>query len=136
METSFDHEFARLTSKCRQHIRAGQTDFYSMTLKEMAKLLEQNGRYLDELKILIPSFYIDLSGVGRAPYIDKNVPSMLRTAIINSGIDERQMRDLYSELIYPDLVPKHTMSIGESYYLFRLCVEDKVEQAEYVLSRI
>ena len=136
METSFNDAFAKLSEECRCHIRAGQIDLYSATLKQMAKLLEADGRYLDELKILISSFYIDLSGFGRASYIDRSVPAMLQTAMTNSGIENQQLCEMYVDLIRPDMIPKHAMSISESLYLFRLCIDNKVEQAEYILLRI
>lgn len=136
METSFDNAFAELSAECRRHIREGQIDLYSATLKEMARLLEKDGRFMDELKILIPSFYIDLSGFGRAPYIDNTVPAMLQTAILNSGIEKQKLCEFYFDLIHPDMISKHAMSISESFYIFRLCIDNKVEQAEYVLSKI
>lgn len=136
MGTTFDNAFAELSVECRRHIRAGHIDLYSATLKEMARLLEKDGRYLEEFKILIPSFYIDLSGFGRAPYIDSSVPLMLQTAISNSGIDKQKLRELYLELIPPDMVSKHAMTVQESLYIFQLCIENKVEQAEFILSRI
>lgn len=136
MDISFDKAFAELSAKCRRFIREGHIDLYSAALKEMAGLLEKDGRFVDELKILISSFYIDLSGFGRAPYIDKVVPTMLQTAISNSGMEKRELCELYLELIQPDMIPKHTMSVSESLYVFQLCIDNKVEQAEYLLSRI
>lgn len=136
MDTSFDRSFTELSAACRRHIRAGHIDLYSLTLKEMAKLLERDGRFVDELKLLIPAFYIDLSGLGRSPYVDSSVPAMLQTAVSGSGIDGEKLSELYFELIQPDMISKHTMSVSESWYLFRLCIENKVEQAEYILSRI
>lgn len=134
--SSFDNAFAELSAECRRHIREGHIDLYSATLKEMAGLLEKDGRFTDELRVLISSFYIDLSGFGRAPYIDNSVPAMLQTAISYSGIEKRELCELYLELIQPDMIPKHTMSVSESLYIFQLCLDNKVEQAEYVLSRI
>lgn len=136
MGTSFDNSFAELSERCHRHIRAGHIDLYSATLKEMASLLEKDGRFMDEFKILIPAFYIDLSGFGRAPYIDSSVPVMLQSAISNSGIDKQKLYELYSELIHTDMVSKHAMTVSESLYIFKLCIENKVEQAEYILSRI
>jgi len=136
LDTTFDKSFADLSAKCRRYIREGHIALYSDTLKEMAGLLEENGRFLDELRILILSFYIDLSGFGRAPYIDKSLPAMLQTAIYNSGLERHELCELYLKVIQPDVVSKHTMSVSESLYVFQLCIDNKVEQAEYLLSRI
>ncbi len=133
---SFEKEFSELKIRCRHHIRSGQTDAYSACLKEIAGLFEREGRFADEFKFLIPAFYIDLSGIGRAPYIDKAVLTLIDKAISGSGFDLDKLSQLYSEIICPDMIPEHKMSIDESFYLFRLCVEQKVAQAEYILEKL
>ena len=136
METDFSDKFAQLTTECRRHLRMGQINLYSKKLKDIAKLFEENEYYKDELKILVSVFYIDLSGLGRAPYIDAEIISMLNTVKTMSNLEKEDLIEFYNELIYPDMIPKHTMSVRESLYLFQLCLDGKVEQAEYVLARI
>lgn len=136
MSTIFEQEFAKLSDECRKLIRTGHIDQYSLGLKQMAKLLADHGRSIDAFKFLISAFYIDLSGLGRAPYIDKMLSAILQELLIECKLTKEQITELYFDLIYPDMVSKHPMSVQESFYLFQLCMDNKTEQAEYVLSRI
>lgn len=133
---SFHEEFSKLSAECRSYIRAGKIDQYSSGLKKIAKLLVREERYSDALKVMIPAFYIDLSGFGRAPYLDGWLCQTIPIAVIDAGIEKQELVRLYFELIQPDFVPKHTMSVKDSFYLFQLCVDQKAEQAEYILSQI
>lgn len=136
MSISFQEELTKLSAECKRHIRAGKIDLYSSGLKEIAKLLVREERFLDALKVMIPAFYIDLSGFGRAPYLDGWLCQMLSAAVINAGIERQELVGLYLELIHADFVPNHTMSVKDSLYLFQLCVDQKTAQAQYVLSQI
>ncbi len=133
---SFENELSVLSAKCRHHIRAGQIDQYSTCLKEMAMLMQREGRYMDELKLLISSFYIDLSGFSRAPYIDERMPELLRNVTLFSGLNFSEASNLFLKIIQPDSIAKHALTIEESLYLFKLCLENEVEKADYILTQI
>lgn len=136
MSKAFESAFAALSAQCRRHIRDGHLTLYSADLKKMAKLLESEGRFSDELKLLITAFELDLSGLARAPYIDDSLIEMLLRALSGSGMDVGALHKLYFSLIQPDMAVKHTLSADESWYLFRLCTEGKIEQAQYILTQI
>lgn len=133
---AFEEELIVLTSKCRSYIRAGQIDRYSETLKEMASLFLRERCFLDQMKMLTLSFYIDLSGFGRAAYIDHTVINMLQEALDADKVDIKELEQNYFAWIQPDMIAQHTMSVKDSWYLLRLCLEGKTDQAEWALAKI
>lgn len=82
---TFREELNELILKGKNYIRTGQISMYSCTLKEMADLLRRSGRTLDQLRVLVLAFYIDLSGFSRSPFIDHNVVERLLTWITDSS---------------------------------------------------
>ena len=65
-----DHVFARLSELSHLHLQSGRLAQYSCDLKCMAKVLDMEAKYVDEAKLQMVAFYVDLSGVGNAPFID------------------------------------------------------------------
>ena len=133
---TFEEELTALSLKCKSFIRAGQISMYSSALKEMADLFRRNDRFTEQLRLLLISFYIDLSGFGRASFIDHGLVEQLQTAMQFNSIDMQELERLFFEWIQPDLVSKHALGVKDSWYLLRLCVEGKVEQADYILTKI
>lgn len=132
---TFQCELDDLISKGKGYIRTGQISMYSRTLKEMAELFRGNNCTMDQLKILVLVFYIDLSGFSRASYIDCNVTERLIAVIRQERIDISELEHLFMEWIQPDMISQHAFSRKECWYLLRLCVEGKTEQAQYILSK-
>ena len=133
---TFDEEFALLSAKCKSFIRAGHISTYSCTLKEMAELFRKNDRVYDQLRVLVVSFYIDLSGFGCASFIDRNLVEQLQTAIQLAFIDIAALERSYYEWIDSDMMPQHALGRKDCWYLLRLCAEGKIEQADYILTKI
>lgn len=133
---TFEEELAVLTSKCRSCIRAGQIDRYSGALKEVASLFLRERRFRDQIKMLTLSFYIDLSGFGRAAHIDRTVIRHLQEALVVNNVDIKELEQNYFIWIQPDMIAQHTMSVKDSWYLLRLCLEEKIDQAEWALAKI
>lgn len=131
----FTEEMNVLSEQCRNYIRAGQISMYSNTLKEMAQLLSQYGRVNDQLKMLITAFYIDLSGFGQTSYIDCKLVEQIQLVIASNFMDVDQLEIMYFNWIQPDMISQHTMSVKDSWYLMRLCIEGKTEHANYILSK-
>lgn len=133
---TFEGELAVLTSKCRSYIRTGRIDQYSGTLKELASLFLRERRFDDQMKMLVLSFYIDLSGFGRAAYIDRNVIKQLQDALALNEVDFKNLEQSYFTWVQPGMITQHTMSIKDSWYLLRLCLDGKTDQAEWALAKI
>ena len=133
---TFEEEFTSLSAKCKNFIRTGQISMYSCTLKEMAELFRRNDRIYDQLRVLVVSFYIDLSGFGRASFIDRKLVDQLRFAVQSTVIDIEALERSFFEWIDPDMMPQHALGQKDCWYLLRLCAEGKVEQADYILTKI
>lgn len=133
---AFSEELSAIASRCRNYIRTGKISLYSETLKEMAELFRRNNCIEDCLKMLVISFYIDLSGFSRAPYIDHASADVIYRVIAADEISVQELERIYFEVVQPDMISKHALSVNDSWCLLRLCTEGKVEQAEYVLSKI
>ena len=132
----FTEEMSELTARCRSYIRAGNISMYSNALKELAELFQKNNRVIKQLKMLITAFYIDLSGFGRASYIDRNVVESIQSALKSHELDVHLLEKICFNSIQPDLITNHTLSVNDCWYLLQLCIDGKTEQAEYILSKI
>ena len=133
---TFDEKLTTLTNKCKSYIRTGQISMYSSTLKEMAILFRENEYTKDQLRVLILSFYIDLSGFSRASFIDRSLIQQLQTTLQENSIDVDVLEKMFFEWVHSDIIPQHALGLKDCWYLLRLCAEDKIEQAEYILTRI
>lgn len=118
-------EFTRLSKESQRHLRLGQLDWYSFDLKSMANVLDRERKYVDKAKVLMIAFYIDLSGVGNPPFVDRATVSSLKAAIKQSGMDEFQVKELYLESVRSDTTPRHIMTVSDSLYLMELSLDDR-----------
>lgn len=118
-------EFTRLSRESQRHLRTGQLDWYSFDLKSMANVLENERKYVDKAKVLMIAFYIDLSGVGHPPFVDRAVVISLKAAIRKSGMDQYQAKELYLDSVRSDTTPRHIMTVSDSLYLLELSLADR-----------
>lgn len=133
---TFEEELSQLSAKCKNYIRIGRISMYSDALKELADLFRRNECIRDQMKILIHSFYLDLSGFGRASFIDRDLIIQLDLAMKKSSIDINVLESLFFNWVQPDLMPQHALGLKDCWYLLRLCIEGKLDQADYILTRI
>lgn len=133
---TFEDDLTALSTKCKNYIRTGQISMYSSALKEMANLFAGNEYVRDQLRVIIHSFYIDLSGFGRASFIDRNLVLQLQNAMEANSIDIVVLERLFFEWVQPDMMTQHALGLKDCWYLLRLCAEGKIEQADYILTRI
>lgn len=136
MGMSLEEELGFLTEKCRRLIRSGQIDQYAGALKEMGGLFLRAERFTDQLRIHSLAFYIDLSGFGRFSHIDRDLIAQLQIGLSRSKTDIKEFEGQYFAWIQPDMIPQHVMSVKDSWYLLRLCLSGKIEQADRALERI
>lgn len=118
-------EFTRLSRECQRHLRAGQLEWYSFDLKSMAAVLDREHKYVDKAKVLMIAFYVDLSGVGHTPFVDRALIRSLKTAIQKSGMDEYEVKGLYLDSVRSDTTPRHIMTVSDSLYLMELSLLDR-----------
>lgn len=133
---TWEEKLAELSARCRTHIRGGQIAQYAVDLKQIADLFRAQERFCDQLKMLFLAFYIDLSGLGRAPYIDRAVAEQMCAAATGAGMKRDTLEQLFAAVISPDMVMQHPFSVRDSWYLANLCLDGQVEQADYILSKV
>ena len=131
-----ERRYRELSVSCGQHMRAGRFDELSDTYAEMASVLEAEGKYTDELKVLMLLFYIDLSGIGSEPHIRSTLPARATMALERTKMSKHEMTDLYLETVRRDCTPRHTMTVLGSLRLFELCILGKVGAAERILNQL
>lgn len=133
---TFEEEFALLSAQCKNSIRGGNISQYSDTLREMAYLLLENDRFVESVPILFTSFYIDLSGFARAAYIDPFGLELLSKVAAHDEIELNKLEQLFYASVQAELISQHPLSIKECWFLLRLCLEGRADQANYILSKI
>lgn len=115
-----DKMYRELSRQCREYLMSGKLDLYSVTLKRMAEILDIEEKYVDEVKSLMVAFYIDLSGVGHSPYIDRLLVKSMNIAIRKSNLRKGAIKDLYFETIREDTTPRHMLTLKQSFHVFQL----------------
>lgn len=132
-----DDAYARLTDLYHSHLRNGRFDHASITLKEMAKVLDQEHKYLDELKLLMLAFHFDLSkSRDNRPFIDPELVGYVLKVVAWTGITMYDMEELYRDTNRPDTTPYQTLTVDDSFRLFSLCLKGKIGRASIILSRM
>lgn len=131
-----DEEFERLSKESQEHMKCGRLRDLSDTYMQMAAVLDSEGKYADELKVLMLAFYLDLSGVREEPFVRSEMPELARSALLNSKLSKRAMVDMYLEAIRRDSAPSHTMTVLGSLRVFNLCLLGRTEAVDRILSQV
>ena len=131
-----EEKLEELSARCRAHIRNGQIAQYAADLKEIAGLFGQEKQLRNQLKMLFLAFYIDLSGLGRAPYIDRAVAERICAAAVGAEMKRDELERFFFEVIPSDMVAQHPFSVRDCWYLANLCLDDKADQADYILTKV
>ena len=135
MAPFYNEEYRKLSRQGQEFLRSGKLQFYSDTLKQMARILLAEGNRIDQMKVLMLAFYIDLSGVGIWPYVDEILAEELRKAIVETQIGIYQFRELYLETARDDVTPRHIMSVSDTLYLLENVLERKNDVVEEIISK-
>lgn len=136
METDNNKEYARLSALCRRHLKAGMLDWYAYDLKAMGALFGREGRYIDKLKALMVAFYIDLSGISCPPFADRAILVSMRIAVEKAKMTSHQIDELYMDTIRFDTTPCHKMSVKDSLYILQLCLNERFDEVNKILSNL
>lgn len=116
--------------------KSGDWERASETLRLMAYILETENKHTDELKALMLSFYIDLSGVERMPFTNNDTVERIRTAYRKSGMSETDICCLYFDVIRDDTMPRHSLTVTGSFRVFTYCLFGKKKKLEEVLNNL
>lgn len=130
-----ESEFQRLASVYNNSLKMARLDLCIDPLLKMAGYLHLEKKYKDELKFRMLAFYIGLSGCAGEPFIDHWEMGLARDAYIASGMEHYEMMQLYLDIIDSRRTPKHIMGVHDSLFLFDLCMEGRIDDAEHIIIR-
>lgn len=135
METKKHGKYEVYAARYNRHLKEGGLGRCAEDLYLMAAALRKEGRRHDELKALMLSFYFDLSGVGSGPAVNRSTMKRAAAAVSALHIRLHEMETLYLDTIRQDTVPKPIMSVRNSLYIFEMCLEERLDEAEEAVER-
>lgn len=122
-------------ARYNRHLKEGGLGSCAEDLYLMAAALRKEGRRHDELKVLMLSFYFDLSGVGSGPAVNRNTAKRAVAAISALSARLHEIESLYLDTIRQDTVPRPIMSARDSLCVFEMCLEGRFDEAEDVVKK-
>ena len=114
MEINLDEEYRKLSRESREMMQKGNLPGYSAVLKKMSRILLAEGKRIDQVKVLMLAYYIDLSGVGAESHIDEKSVVEMQDAVVASQMDLGQFRGLYLDTVRTDVTPRHPMTVNDT----------------------
>lgn len=120
-----NERFQMLSKDSHERLRKGDLRLYSYDLREMARILDAEGKYIDEVKLLMIVFYVDLSGGDTMPFVSEVLVETLKKAMLRAALSPNDVKKLYFDTIREDITPSHRMTINDTFTLFnRVFTED------------
>lgn len=116
--------------------KTGDWERASETLRLMAYILETEKKHTDELKALMLSFYLDLSGMARSPFTNSDTVDRMRRAYRLSGMSEGELTVLYFDTVREDTLPNHYLTLTGSFRMFTYCLFGKSRKFDVVMSNL
>ena len=119
---SYEHSFSELSAMARLHIRNGNFGLYSKDLFDMASIVKKEDKRIDELKLRMMKFHIDLSGLEVLPFIDwENVD--LAGQAYRSSKERVSIDELFFDTIKASMTPRHDFTVRGSHRMFLLALD-------------
>jgi len=113
-------EFAALSAACRTHLKAGEIREYVSDLRKIGDIFRLEGRYTDELKVLLLAYYTDLNlEIGNFLFFSGDVPHILQAAA-KSSLSPEQIRELYFETVGENTVPACFIRPGDAFKILSI----------------
>lgn len=125
-----EKDFAAVSRYIQENMMTGNLAQVSEGYKAAANILKSEERHRDEIKALILAFYLDLSGCCGAPHIDLSVAIKSIQAVESLCLTEEELSSMYFAIVRDDITPFHTMSVTESFDIFKLCLASEFEEAK------
>ena len=98
-------DFAELSKASARHLRAGLMAEYMLDLRQMSKILDLEGRHVDELKVLLLEFYVMLNCGETIPAIDQELVFSIQKAEAAAGASKYDVEELLLTTIHDDTAP-------------------------------
>ena len=129
----YEQSFAELSARARWDIRNGNFSSYSQDLYAMSLILKKEDKRIDELKLRMMKFHIDLSGLEDPPFIDWENIDLAIQAVASSGIEEQEINDLFFDTVKASMTPYHDFTVRGSNRMFLLALsENRKKTAEII----
>ena len=116
----YEHSFSEFSAMARLHIRNGNFGLYSKDLLDMASIVKKEDKRIDELKLRMMKFHIDLSGLDEPPYIDWENVELAGRALQLSGTN---LDELFFDTIKASMTPRHDFTVRGSHRMFLLALD-------------
>lgn len=130
-----DHEYQERSRAYNRSLRKGDGARAIGELRMMAKIRRVEECYADEMKLLILAFHLAVGGFAGQPVIDRLVVSAAQASIRNGRTDPDTVGQLYLDVIRDNTLPTMTLTPHDGLYIFDLCINGRVDEAEELLRR-
>ncbi len=106
----------------------------SATLCRMAKTLHADKEYEDELRCLILSFYIDMSGWQQQAFVNEYAVGAMRETCELLEVDKEHLKKMYYEAISVFSSSHHSFTPTGCLRVLTYCVFGKNRKADKIMS--
>lgn len=144
---SMDEQWQNISKQSQQHLQEGKIGLYACDLYSLSEIDRKEKRYNDQMKKLMISAYIHLSGTDEfAKYQflmksgtkDKMLCPLLPPAVIKSttiamkrlNMDIASYQERFRQTIKPTMTPIHIYGLEGALEIICLYLNDKSEKAE------
>lgn len=128
-------DFAELSKASARHLRAGLMAEYMLDLRQMSKILDLEGRHVDELKVLLLEFYVMLNCGETIPAIDQELVFSIQKAEAAAGASKYDVEELLLTTIHDDTAPLRNFTHRDSLYVLELCMSGDWVGAESIIRK-
>lgn len=110
--------YSELSKKLHQQYRVGDWLGATATLRRMALVLHEERKYRDELKVLILSYYIDLSGMVAEPFICSGIGKRAKYLLGVGNVSKEELAQIFFSTLQGRVTPKHLLAKYDCFVLF------------------
>ncbi len=146
-QEKLNFQFMEYGKNIQKHLQEGNLGLYACDLYSISEVYRKEHCYNDQLKVLMESAYIHLSGIGLIkdfnialsnnfkhigldPILPPAVIRGIKMAMKNLNMDISLFKIRYKEVIDETLTPIHVFGVDKSLEIICLYLEDNTEKAE------
>lgn len=119
-----------LQEQCQTEDWAG----VSSTLKSLSLCFHNEKNFNDEMRCHILSFYLDMSGCYRQPFVNEKTVGCMRDLRDLLELDKTNLSDMYYESIKALSLPSHSFVPTGCLRVLTYCVFGKSRKADKIMS--
>lgn len=123
-----------LSASFEQQCKSAEWMKASETLRSIARILHSEKSYKDELRFLVLSFYIDMSGFQQQAFVNEETVCAMRVLCELLGLDKVQLNNLYYETIKGLSFPYHNFTPTGCLRVLTYCIFGKSRKADKIIS--